>query len=296
MQPGHPWGDDHMTSRKKVAAAIALLCAQQATAQTGTGTGLPSSPSDGTSTVSPTSVANAVAPNEPFDLSIGSSVASGHFGAPSRSTIWNTAFGLRFATGGLRLTGSVPYMRVRSAGLILTGIDSTPVPVFGPLPGPRRTISGLGDLTLGAAYTLPSGPGGLEVELSGRVKLPTASNDLLSSGKTDYSAGLQLTKAIGRVAPFVSTTYRVLGDTRSLHLKDGFAASAGASAIFGSVVVLGSYHYANRASDFVHDSHELFAGASALLSRRLRLTGFATKGLSTGAAGESGGIGLALVL
>ena len=187
-------------------------------------------------------------------------------------------------------------MRIRTAGRIFTGIDSTPVPVLGTPPGPRRTITGLGDLTLGAAYTLPSSPAGLEVELSGRVKLPTSSDGRLSSGKTDYSAGVQLTKVFGRVAPFVSGTYRVFGDPRGLNLRNGFAGSAGASVVFGKVVVLSSYHYAHRASSFVHDSHELFAGASTLLAERLRLTAFATKGLSNGAAAVSGGLGLSLVM
>ncbi len=130
------------------------------------------------------------------------------------------------------------------------------------------------------------------------MKIPTASRESgLSSRKVDYSAGIQATKSLGRVAPFVSVTYRVFGDPRIIELRDGFAASAGSSFIVDDrTVVLASYHYARAASIHVSDAHELFAGASRSLNDRLRLTGYGTAGLSRGAAGVSGGLSVSLRL
>ena len=131
------------------------------------------------------------------------------------------------------------------------------------------------------------------------MKLPTASaGSTLSTGKTDVSAGVQLTKTFGRVAPFVSATYRVFGDPAIIDLKNGFAASAGTSIGLGKrTVTLFSYHYAAAATALVRDSHELFAGLSTgLPGSRVRVTGFATAGLSSGAAASSGGISLSLDL
>jgi hypothetical protein len=152
-------------------------------------------------------------------------------------------------------------------------------------------------MTLGASYTLPPAPGGIEVELSGRVKLPTATKASgLSTGKADFSGAIQLTKLVGRFAPFASVTYRILGDPTGLNLLNGFAASAGTSYIISNnTVLLSSYHYARAASRLVRDSHELFAGASTRLpGSRLRLTGFVTHGLSDGAATTSGGLSVAV--
>ena len=294
-------GGKIMTVLRWLVGSAGLLVAQASLAQASSRTiAPPGSPSNATATVSPTSVAQALNPPErsapSFDMSLGTSLVSGHFGLPTRSSIWSTAFGARFAVGGLRITGSVPWMRVRSATRIFTGIDSTPVLVGGAPLGPRRTVRGFGDLTLGAAYTLSGSPDGLEVEVSGRVKLPTASDASLKSGKVDYSAGVQVTKVIGGGAPYASVTYRIFGDPRGLDLKNGFAASAGLSASVGPAVLLGSYHYAHRASSFVGDSHELFGGASIPIASRLRGTAFVTKGLANGAAAVSGGIGLSLAL
>ena len=265
-------------------------------------------PSNATATVSPATVAGAMTRDDDrrsaeegqssFGLSIGTSVASGDFGSADRSRIVSTALGARFTTGALRLSASLPYMNIRSRGIVFSGIDGTPVIAAGARPGaPRITVHGVGDMTLGAAYTIQESGAAPEVELSGRIKVPTASDDSqLSTGKTDASAGIQLAKTVGRVAPFVSATYRWFGDTPIVRLEDGFAASAGASVGFGgSAVGLFSYHYAQAATRLIRNSHELFGGVSARLpGSAIRLTGFATAGLSSGAAATSGGISLAL--
>lgn len=259
----------------------------------------PGSPSNGTSTVSPSTVPENFEPADPgalpFSLSLGTLYASGDFGTDTRTTIWSSALSARYRAGDLRLSASLPWMRIRSNGVLFTGIDSTPILVATDAQASRRTNSGLGDLTLGAAYTLAPAGSDVEVELSGRVKLDTATrSSRLSSGERDYALGVQVTKALGRFAPFVSATYRILGDTPVYRLDDGFAGSAGTSMMVGEeTYLLASYHYAARATRLVDDSHELFAGVSGRLKNTpLRLTGFATAGLSNGAPGTSAGLSL----
>lgn len=269
--------------------------------------GATGSPSNATATVSPVSVAEAAsrvdeaaaagADRSSFGVSLGTSIAGGNFGSGQGSRIVSSALGARAAFGALRLTASIPYLNIRSRGVIFSGVDSTPVIVAGSQGGPRRTADGLGDLTVGAAYTFTANAGGPELELSGRVKFPTAArSDDLSTGKTDYSAGIQVTQTFGRVAPFASATYRVFGDPAAIDLRNGIALSVGSAISVGrrSTVLL-SYHYARAASRLVEDSHELFAGASTRLAgSKLRLTGFATVGASKGAAAGSGGLSLSL--
>lgn len=259
----------------------------------------PGSPSNGTSTVSPSTVPEnferADPTTQPFSLSLGTLYASGDFGTDTRTTIWSSALSARYRTGDLRLSASIPWMRIRSNSVLFTGIDSTPVLVATDAQPLRRTNSGVGDLTLGAAYTLVPAGSDVEVELSGRVKLDTATrSSRLSSGERDYALGVQVTKTYGRVAPFVSATYRILGDTAAYRLDDGLAASAGASMMVGrETYLLASYHYAASATRLVDDAHEVFAGISGRLGNSpLRVTGFATAGLSNGAPGTSAGVSL----
>lgn len=259
----------------------------------------PLSPSSATSTVSASSVPQAMErldeSESVADVSLGSLYAEGDFGARSKTTIWSAALGARVRLGDWKLSASLPWMRIRSRSTFFTGIDSTPVLVAPDTSPTKRTADGLGDLTLGAAYTIAPSGSAIEVELSARAKLNTASDgSRLSSGKNDYSVGADVSLPVGPVIPFASFTYRFLGDTALYRLRDGPAASAGASyAIDTDSFVLASYHYARAATRFVGDSHELFAGASTRLrGTPLRLTGFATAGLSRGAADASAGIAI----
>ncbi|WP_294392553.1 hypothetical protein [uncultured Sphingomonas sp.] len=289
-----------MKAHAVTAVVVGLILCTPAGAQVQLVADSTGSPSAGTATVSPSSVNEAFARHDAgdtFGISLGTAYASGKFGADSRSHLWTTALGVRYVRGGLRLNASIPYMRIRSAGTIYSGIDSTPVLVSTTSPGIKQTRDGLADLTLGASYIVPLKQDGPELEFSGRVKLPTASNSSgLSTGKTDYSGGVQLTQQIGPVAPFASVTYRMFGDRRDVRLRDGLAASAGTSFVVSdNVVALASYHYSRSATRLVDDAHELFAGASYLVpGTGLRVNGFATAGLSRGAAATSGGLSLSV--
>lgn len=298
-----------MRSALGVCVVLGVLCASPAVAQQGGGpseqlrpvsiaSAAPGSPSNATTSVSPSTVPQNMEQLDPspgaFTVSLGTLYAEGDFGTDSNTTIWSSAVGARARIGDLRLTASLPWMRIRSNAVLFTGIDSTPV-LVAPGTGQRRTADGFGDLTLGAAYTLTAPTSGTEVEFSGRVKLDTATRSSgLSSGKKDYAVGAQVTHPIGKIAPFATVTYRWLGDITQYRLRDGFAASAGASAeIAPGAYFLASYHFSERATRLVKNAHELFAGASTRIGRsRFRVTGFATAGLSKGAAGFSTGVAL----
>ncbi|KQM46279.1 hypothetical protein ASE69_16405 [Sphingomonas sp. Leaf208] len=234
-----------------------------------------------------------------FNLSLGTSYAEGKFGTRSDTTIWSSALGARLRSGDWTLSASLPWMRIRSRSTIFTGIDSTPVLVAPNTAAQKRTMNGFGDLTLGAAYTIAPAASPIEVQMSGRAKINTATKGSgLSSGENDYALGTDVSLPIGRVTPFASFTYRFLGDTTLYRLRNGPAASAGASYAFGrDSVFVASYHYARAATRLVQDSHELFGGVSTRVpSMPLRLTGFATAGLSNGAAGLSAGLALSVGL
>lgn len=285
MLPGAAWGQAGDVPPQQTAAADPP----------------PMSPSSGTSTVSPSTVPHATERMTDHDmvgsLSLGTTYAEGEFGTGSTTTIASTAVAGRIRLGDWSLSASLPYMRIRSRSTIFTGVDATPVLVAPNTAARKRTTSGLGDLTLGASYTIAPSRLPVELEFSGRAKINTATERSgLSSGENDYALGADVSVPMGRVTPFGSVSYRFLGDTRQYRLRDGPAASAGASYAFNpKSYALLSYHYSRAATTLVEDAHELFAGATTRMDGSpLRLTGFATAGLSRGAAGISAGLAVSL--
>lgn len=230
-------------------------------------------------------------------LSVGGAAWHGNFSAPTDTTISSAIVRTRYQRGGLRLSALVPYMRIESDGSFFAGIGGIPLFVAPQVRPARRVREGWGDLTLGASYLLPGGEvRGFDIDLTGRVKLPVASDSSgLSTGKVDYSAGAELSETIGRLTPSASVTYRVFGDNAIWRFRNGVDVSAGGSyALSRTTALLLNYEYVEESSGYITDSHDLLAGASARLTGRLRVTGYLFKGLSDGAADVSGGASLAI--
>ena len=251
--------------------------------------------------VAGSAAAEEAAPSALSNLSLsgGYSRWSGDYGAPTETTIQAALLNARYAIGDFRLTASLPWMRIKSDGTVFTGIGATPLIVAPTIPMGQRMRKGWGDLTLGAAYAVPlDRASGLDLELIGRVKLPTASDASgVSTGKTDYSVGAELSKRMGPLAPFVAVSYRKFGDVPGWDLHDGVSTSVGASYRFQNrVTAVVSYDYSQAASRFVKDSHEIVGAVSLPVADRLRLTGFGSAGLSKGAADVSGGVSLSVSL
>ena len=241
---------------------------------------------------------SVVAPADPLGgltLGVGASSWSGDYGGPTNTSISAALLTARYALGDLRLSASIPYTRIKSAGAVFTGIGGTPLIVSPLSTASKVTRDGLGDVTLGAAYFLPTAASlGVDLELIGRVKLPTASNSSLSTNKTDFSFGGEVSRSFGKFVPFASLTYRSFGSDSEWKLKDGVATSVGTTWLINDRFVGSfSYDYAQRASRFIQDSHEFVASLSSKLwDTKIRLTGFASAGLSSGAADVSGGLAL----
>lgn len=277
-----------------VAAASAALLPAPAMAQA-------SSPADVDTRPAADVRARAERPAAPSDLSVslGGAAWHGDFGAPTDTNIESLLVGVRYRTGDLRLSATIPYMRIRSNGTFLAGLGGTPLFVAPNIRSVDRTRDGFGDVTLGASYLLPRpGVGGVDVELNGRIKLPTASDESqLSTGKVDYSIGAEVSKPIGRLTPAVSATYRIFGDTRPWNFNNGLYATAGATyALTNRTAVVFTYEFTERTTRFIGDAHELVLGGSTPLNDRLRLTAYTSAGLSRGASDVSAGLSVSFAL
>lgn len=233
-----------------------------------------------------------------FSVSTGATYWQGDFGAPTTSELFIALVNLRYEFDGLRVWGTLPYMRVESDGVLFAGTDGGPILVDTGSPSPAgRVRNGFGDVTLGATYAVVENGGDWAVDLSSRVKLPTASDESgLSTGKTDVGVSVDISRAVQGVVPFVSAGYTFLGDPDGYDLRNTVSASAGLSIPFGGddTVALISYEYDRAATDFVDDGHELFGAVSGTVSDQFSWTGFGTVGLSEGASDFALGLLLSL--
>lgn len=219
----------------------------------------------------------------PFGLSFSTGVdySTGDYGLDEKTKILVVPFSLRATAGDVAFTASLPYLRIDGPGGVVVGPGGEPLPG---VPSEGGVREGIGDLSLGATYTVPAEHlGGLELGLGARVKLPTASKERqLSTGETDFTVSADVSYPIGTVVPFVNLGYRFLGDPDGFDLRDGPTASVGSSFQLGTAVLIASYDYARAISPLSEDSHEIFAGLSGPLTSGLTLTGYGIAGLSNG--------------
>ena len=273
-------------------------------ASAGTAICLPQATRAEAAAVQPQQAPDAAAPFSSIlshiELGVGSSAWSGDFGAPKTTTIAAVLATAVYRVDGLRLTASVPWMRIDSPGAVFTGVEGTPIIANPGATGGRRLRQGIGDLTLGASYLLPSNfTEGFDTDLSFRVKAPTASKSSdLSTGEVDYSFGATVSRSLGRFIPIASVFYRHFGDGPEFQLKDGVATTVGASYAFSPKAFgMLTYDYSQRASRYISDAHQISASLTApLLSTPLRVTSFVAGGLSRGAPAVSVGLAFSVNL
>jgi hypothetical protein len=219
-----------------------------------------------------------------LSFSAGASYSSGDYGATEKTKLLVVPFSLRASAGDWRFTATLPWLRLDSPGNIVGGGTTGPIIIDPNAPATREVRKGLGDLSLGAAYSVPSGTlGDFDLDLSGRVKLPTSSEKkALGTGKTDFSVAAELSRTIGLWSPFVNVGYRFFGDPSGLDLRDGPSASVGTTFQLGTTIAIASYDYSRATSRASDDAHELFGALSGPLSDRLNWTAYGIAGLSDG--------------
>lgn len=218
--------------------------------------------------------------------------STGDYGSGTDTRMLVFPVSARMESGQLRLSASIPWIRIDGASSVLAG-DGSPVIVD---PNAPRTIrSGFGDLSLGAGWVIPEEKLGFGLEFAARVKLPTSSSaKALGTGKADFSLSTEVSKNFGNVTPFVSLGYRMPGDPVGIDLKNTFFASAGASVVVGKSVLIGSYDYRQATSALVKDSQEIFGAFSTPVSKRLSITAYGSGGLSDGAPNFGAGLMMTL--
>lgn len=196
-----------------------------------------------------------------------------------RTNYYRIPLGARLSKGRFRLSATIPYVVVRGPGsLIGDGDEIDDIPA-----ADDRKRSGLGDLRLTARYRLlKSALGGFELDLMGRVKVPTASRkERLGTGEVDYALGAEVSRDVGQFEPFVSAQYRLNGDRPDFDYRNTVATSVGTGVRLNRRTRASfSYDYLQSRIRGNSGFHSLDAGVSTRLSSRASWSTSGSVGLS----------------
>lgn len=229
------------------------------------------------------------------ELSTGLEYQQGEFGTGQRIETTTIPSTLRVAAGGVQLSATLPYLRVDAPGNVVGvggGLLGLQIIVDPTQPAARVRREGLGDLRLGAAYTVPTSAIGLT--LSTQLKVPTASRARgLGTGEADLAVGAEMSRTLGAVTPFVGVGYTLPGDPEGYDLRNSLSARAGAALqmrpnVRGHV----TYGYAQSVSPLVPDEQQVATGLNASLSNSLSLGLWGSAGLSEGSPDMGAGVQL----
>jgi hypothetical protein len=158
-------------------------------------------------------------------IGVGFDYSKGDYGFTGDTEVFSTSGHLAYETPQWLFRAVVPYVSVKGPAVVVAGSG----PVFAAPARPSRSYQrGVGDITATATFHALPSTDGLNVDLTGRVKLPTADEKKgLGTGETDFYLQTDLYRRYGSVTPFGSVGYRFLGNSPLYQLEDGFYASAG---------------------------------------------------------------------
>lgn len=228
------------------------------------------------------------------EASTGLDYKQGEYGTGQRIETSSIPVRLRVEAGRLQLGVTLPYLRVDAPGNVVGGggVLGLPIIIDPTRPATRDRREGIGDLRLGAAYSVAAPA--VSVTLATEVKVPTASQARgLGTGELDYSLGAEVSKTLGRVTPFAGVGYTVAGDPDGYELRNSLLAHAGAAlrlsdALSGRV----SYGYARSLAPLVPDEQQIATSLNARLSERLVVGVYGAAGLSESSPDIGAGIQL----
>ncbi|MCO6057248.1 transporter [Pseudomonas sp. MOB-449] len=221
-----------------------------------------------------------------FTVSSGFDYSRGKYGTPTISETWYVPVIAKYETGPMIYKLTIPYLRITNPSV---GPDGEP------LPGDCDSIeSGLGDTVASADYLVLDGTqgGGLMVDLIGKVKLPTANEDhCLGTGKTDYSAQVDLTQAFGAVSAFATLGWKKFGDPADSDFRDPIFTSLGLVGRLAPGTSVGAvYDWRQKVSSDGAETQEFTLFLTQRLSPTWKAQLYALKGFSDASPDSGGGL------
>lgn len=220
-----------------------------------------------------------------FTTAVGLDYSSGDYGTGTTSEIWYVPVVAKYETGPMIYKVTVPWLRITNPEV---GPDGDPLPG-----GCRDVESGMGDTVASVDYALLDGSeGGLLLDLIGKVKFPTADEDqCLGTGKTDYTAQVDVAKAFGRVTGFATLGWKKFGDPAGTDFDDPIFATLGFALPVAPRTSAGvSYDWREKVVSTGSQIQELTLFLTHRLNHEWKIQLYAVKGFSDASPDAEGGL------
>jgi hypothetical protein len=157
-------------------------------------------------------------------FSAGMEVTRGDYGLSEDTTIIYIPLSYRLTSGPWQFGVTVPWISVDGPGTVVRDLGR----ISGG--GASRSESGLGDIILQATRSLSTAASGLALDLTGKLKLGTASrSDGLGTGEEDFHVQLDAYGRTGEFTPFATLGYKFLGDPPGVNLRNVLYLDVGAT-------------------------------------------------------------------
>ncbi|MEG3191970.1 transporter [Lysobacter sp. D1-1-M9] len=241
-------------------------------------------------------------------VGIGVDYNSGDYGSEISTDILSVPLDLRHRRGNWSLRASVPWLQVSGDPNVLPAVG--PVPNFNPV-GRGRTglvggppgggeeaspesgsASGIGDVTLAAAYSLPTG-NAVGVDLGANAKIATADEDKgLGTGANDYGVSLDLYRDFDGTVLFGGVGHTWLGSSTYIDVDSVQSGNLGVSQRAGRGRLGVMYDHRTASASGLDDRRDAIAFFSLPNASGGRMQLYASRGLSDGSPEWGAGIAL----
>jgi hypothetical protein len=228
-----------------------------------------------------------------YKATFGLDYSNGSYGTDRNTDVELGLTTLSAISGNLKVSISVPYMRIAGRGLVIFDAAGNPEVINRKTTIAPDVRTGFGDLNLSATYTIPPDVlDGFELDVTARAKAPTASTRRrLGTGAADFGGDFEVSRQFGIWDPFISIGYLFPGQPSVYSLNNTASVSTGTSLeLTDHLVAIGSYDYDSPSSPLLPSSQEAFGSLSWLISDTVTLTGYSTAGLSSGSPKVGGGL------
>ncbi len=233
--------------------------------------------------------AGVVAAEEPkLKISTGFDYSKGDYGNAQDTEIWYYPVTAKLTKDSWTAKLTVPYIRIKGPGSVI-GAGSTGVVQQGT--STVTTESGLGDIIASLAYTFDLDQHTTYIDLTGKVKLPTASEKRrLGTGLTDYTARIDVTKMMGQSYVFAGVGRKFVGSNATYRLQDIWMANIGAGHQLTRNASIGVVYDYREAAGTGKDPSDASAYFSYRLTPDLTVQAYGTVGFSDGSPNSAVGL------
>ena len=227
-------------------------------------------------------------------ISVGVDYASGEYGTTTTTNTFSVPLSLKHQTGPWSLRASVPYVYTVGTFNREEGTDNS-----GKGSGNRRedttkrSESGLGDLTIAAAYNLIDNPEGFSFDIGAKTKIATAdkAKTLITSGENDYSFQVDAFRSLSKMVLFATLGYTIKGEPAGVSLRNPFYSTLGVSFSPENGHTIGAaWSYRQKLTSLGDPVSDLTAFYSMKINPTQKIQFYGLKGLSNGSPDNGGGV------